>query len=64
MCLIKNLNIKFLVFRKDSKNLGEQYKKGIPIEVLPIAFQPIKNKIKEILGGEAVLRMAKMKAVS
>lgn len=49
-------------YTKDSKNLGEQYKKGIPIEVLPIAFQPIKNKIKEILGGEAVLRMAKMKA--
>lgn len=47
---------------KDSQNLGEHYKKGIPIEVLPMAFQPVKYKIKEMLGGDAVLRMAKMKA--
>ena len=28
-------------FRKDSKSLGEQWKKGVPIEVLPLAYKPI-----------------------
>ena len=26
-------------YRKDSKQLGEQWKKGIPIEVLPLAYR-------------------------
>ncbi len=26
-------------YRKDSKELGEQWKKGVPIEVLPLAYR-------------------------
>lgn len=43
---------------------GEQYKKGIPIEVVPLAYLPIKMKIEENFGGSVELRMAKVKAVS
>lgn len=52
------------MFRKDSATLGEQYKKGIPIEVIPLAYVPVMNKIKSYFGGKVDLRMAKMKAVS
>uniref|UniRef100_A0A8C5W9A5 Ribose-5-phosphate isomerase n=1 Tax=Microcebus murinus TaxID=30608 RepID=A0A8C5W9A5_MICMU len=38
-------------FRKDSKNLGDQWRKGIPIEVIPMKF-----------GGVVELRMAVNKA--
>jgi len=47
--------------RKDSHKLGEKWKKGVPIEVLPIAYVPVINKIKE-LGGRPELRMAVKKA--
>lgn len=50
--------------RKDSTVLGEQWKKGIPIEVVPMAYCPVKLKIENELGGQAVLRQAKAKAVS
>lgn len=56
---------KFVViadYTKDSKRLGEQYKKGIPIEVIPAAYVVVRNKIKEKYGGILELRMAKMKA--
>ncbi|EEB15179.1 Ribose-5-phosphate isomerase, putative [Pediculus humanus corporis] len=49
-------------FNKKSKKLGEKWKKGVPIEVIPFCYVPIKNKIQLKFGGEAVLRMAKMKA--
>ncbi|MBY9005262.1 MAG: ribose 5-phosphate isomerase A [Candidatus Lokiarchaeota archaeon] len=48
-------------FRKDSNHLGEQWKKGVPIEVIPIAYVPIIKRLNS-LGGNSVLRMAKMKA--
>ena len=48
---------------KDSVRLGENYLEGIPIEVIPFAYMPIKNKIKKLFGGEITLRMAKRKAV-
>ncbi len=48
-------------FRKNSKNLGENWKKGVPIEVIPIAYIPIMKKLEKI-GGKPVLRMAKSKA--
>lgn len=62
----KNMNaiIYFLFDRKDSTVLGEQWKKGIPIEVIPMAYCPVKLKIEKELGGQAVLRQAKAKAVS
>lgn len=49
-------------YTKNSQKLGEQYKKGIPIEVVPMAYVPIKNKIEKKFGGELVLRLAVAKA--
>ena len=48
-------------FRKNSENLGEKWKKGIPIEVIPISYVPIMKKLEK-LGGTPVLRMAQAKA--
>lgn len=53
-----------LLFRKDSQVLGEQYKKGIPVEVIPLSYVPVMQKIQSLFGGKVQLRMAKMKAVS
>lgn len=49
-------------YTKDSQKLGQQYKKGIPIEVVPMAYIPIIGKIKSLYGGEPKLRMALSKA--
>lgn len=49
-------------YTKNSRRLGDNYKKGIPIEVVPLAYVPVKSKIKELFGGEPVLRMAVAKA--
>lgn len=48
--------------RKNSRVLGTTWKKGVPIEVLPMAYKPVQLKINQILGGNAVLRMASKKA--
>jgi len=40
-----------------------QWKQGVPIEVLPFAYKPVKLTIEEKRGGKADLRMAKHKAV-
>ncbi|MBD3353454.1 MAG: ribose 5-phosphate isomerase A [Candidatus Lokiarchaeota archaeon] len=48
-------------YRKDSKKLGEKWKKGIPIEVIPLGYIPVMRKIRS-LGGIPTLRMAKNKA--
>lgn len=48
-------------YRKDSKILGEQWKKGIPIEVIPGAYVPLTKKFEQ-MGGKAILRMGKSKA--
>ncbi|CAL1539447.1 unnamed protein product [Lymnaea stagnalis] len=48
--------------RKNSKVLGTTWKKGIPIEILPMAYKPLQLKIMELLGGNAQLRMAARKA--
>lgn len=45
-------------YTKDSVLLGDNYKKGIPIEVIPMSFVPVKNKIEKFFGGSAELRMA------
>jgi len=55
--------ILFLISRKESHKLGEKYKKGIPIEVIPMAYCPVQQKIEALYGGLAELRMGKMKAV-
>lgn len=58
-------DLKSLLFsRKDSEALGQQWRKGIPIEVIPMAWVPISRVIARRFGGEANLRMAVSKAVS
>lgn len=47
-------------FRKNSKILGTNWRRGIPIEVIPMAYFPIMKKLKNI-GGNPVLRMAQSK---
>ncbi|XP_026573103.1 ribose-5-phosphate isomerase isoform X1 [Pseudonaja textilis] len=49
-------------YRKKSKNFGEQWKKGIPIEVIPMAYVPITKRLTNIFGGVTELRMAVNKA--
>lgn len=49
-------------YTKDSVKLGDRYKKGVPIEVIPMAYVPIKNKIISLYGGEIKLRSAVAKA--
>ncbi|XP_075712451.1 ribose-5-phosphate isomerase isoform X1 [Rhinoderma darwinii] len=49
-------------YRKDSKNFGDQWKKGIPIEVFPMAYVPVIKTIQQRFGGVAELRMAVSKA--
>lgn len=49
-------------YTKNSSKLGDQYKKGIPIEVVPMAYKPIKQRIEEKYGGKLDLRMAVAKA--
>uniref|UniRef100_A0AAY4EQ59 ribose-5-phosphate isomerase n=1 Tax=Denticeps clupeoides TaxID=299321 RepID=A0AAY4EQ59_9TELE len=49
-------------YRKDSKSLGQQWKKGVPIEVIPMAYVPISRSIMQRFGGEVSLRMAVSKA--
>ena len=39
-----------------------QWSKGLPIEVIPFAYKPVKIKLEK-MGGTADLRMAKQKAV-
>ena len=48
-------------YRKNSVNLGENWKKGIPIEVIPTAYVPLMKKFS-IMEGKPVLRMAQAKA--
>ncbi|XP_003222419.2 ribose-5-phosphate isomerase [Anolis carolinensis] len=49
-------------YRKKSEHLGEQWKKGIPIEVIPMAYVPITRALAKRFGGVAELRMAVNKA--
>ncbi|MEE6462817.1 hypothetical protein FKM82_001714 [Ascaphus truei] len=49
-------------YRKDSKNFGEQWKKGVPIEVIPMAYVPVTKALQSQFGGIAELRMAVSKA--
>lgn len=49
-------------FTKNSNRLGQQYKKGIPIEVVPEGYVPVQRKIEAMFGGMLRLRMAVAKA--
>lgn len=46
---------------KDSVCLGEKWKKGVPIEVIPMSYRPVSLKL-ETFGFKSALRMAKAKA--
>jgi len=48
-------------FRKKSEKLGQNWKNGVPIEVIPMAYFPIMKKLKR-LGGKPKLRMAQSKS--
>lgn len=52
-----------LILSKQVSRLGQKWKKGIPIEVIPMAYKPIQQKIETKYGGEAILRMSADKAV-
>jgi len=49
-------------YRKDSSQLGENWTKGIPLEVAPMAYQPVMIKLKDMGAKEVNLRMAQSKA--
>ncbi|MHA1946035.1 MAG: ribose 5-phosphate isomerase A [Candidatus Hodarchaeales archaeon] len=44
-------------WRKKSSQLGEKWRTGIPVEIIPQAHKPILKKLKD-LGGVPILRMA------
>ncbi|CAK8688836.1 unnamed protein product [Clavelina lepadiformis] len=48
-------------YTKDSSELGDRWKRGVPIEVIPMARIPVAAHIEKKLGGNAELRMAKSK---
>jgi len=48
-------------YRKNSKVLGEQWKKGVPLEVIPGAYVPVLQTLQK-LGAKPKLRMAINKA--
>jgi ribose 5-phosphate isomerase A len=48
-------------FRKKSDFLGTIWKKGVPVEVIPMAYFPIMKKLEK-LGGNPKLRMAQSKS--
>jgi len=48
--------------RKNSAQLGDSWKAGVPIEVIPMAYVPVQRKLQQTFGGSANLRLAKMKA--
>ncbi|MHA1255616.1 MAG: ribose 5-phosphate isomerase A [Promethearchaeota archaeon] len=48
-------------YTKKSEFLGENWKKGVPIEIIPLAHIPIMKRLEK-LGGTPVLRMAQAKA--
>lgn len=63
--IVASCSKKFVViadYTKKSKRLGDQYKRGIPIEVAPMAYVPVQKKIKNLYGGDLDLRMAVLKA--
>jgi len=49
-------------YTKNSVRLGQNWTKGLPIEVVPMSHVIIKRKIEKLFGGLAELRMAKAKA--
>lgn len=62
--IVAEYSDKFVViadYRKQSERLGEAWD-YVPIEVVPMAYKPVMNKIETQMGGAVKLRMAKNKA--
>jgi ribose 5-phosphate isomerase A len=62
--IVASSSIKLIIiadFRKKSENLGENWQKGVPVEVIPYGYVPILKKLEK-LGGTPKLRMAQAKA--
>jgi len=56
---------KFIIvadYSKRSTTLGEKWKQGVPIEVIPFAYIRVMNSLKALGCEKPVLRMAKAKA--
>lgn len=49
-------------YSKMSQRLGQNWKRGIPIEVIPMSFNFVRHKIQAQFGGKAGLRQGKSKA--
>ena len=49
-------------YRKNSLKLGENWHQGIPLEVVPLAYQSVISKVTEMGANTVTLRMAKYKA--
>nr|CAG4645695.1 EOG090X0ACL [Lynceus sp. MCZ IZ 141354] len=45
-------------YRKASTSLGEQWSKGVPIEVIPAAYRTVQRQVVHKLGGTLELRMS------
>lgn len=43
---------------KKARSLGEKWKKGIPLEVVPMAYQSVRARIENEFGGTVNLRVA------
>jgi hypothetical protein len=54
----------WISIRKWSKKLGDKWRKGVPIEVLPIAYKLTKKEIERQLGGEVIVREGTEKVVN
>jgi len=48
--------------RKHSKKFGQQWRGGVPIEVVPMAHKLVQEKLEKLFGGKAILRQAVAKA--
>eukprot|EP01135_Chromosphaera_perkinsii_P010521 Nk52_evm31s2152 gene=Nk52_evmTU31s2152 len=49
-------------YRKDTNTLGTVWQKGIPCDVLPMAYSSVQRRLKSQLGLDSKLRMAVNKA--
>ncbi len=62
--IIASSSVKMVIiadYTKKSEFLGEKWKKGVPIEIIPLAYVPLAKRFEK-LGGTPVLRRALAKA--
>jgi len=49
-------------YRKESTKLGQQWRKGVPIEVIQLGYEPLCTRLQALGAKTTTLRMAKSKA--